>query len=67
MSAALVVILALATTKASSTFILLMAYTLGLGIPFLLVGLFTEQAQRLIKKSPKWIKYLQIIFGILLY
>ena len=40
-SAALGAILALATTSASSAFLLLIAYTLGIGIPFLLVGLFT--------------------------
>src|SRR3990167_4510981 len=44
-SAALGAILALATTSASSAFLLLFAYTLGIGIPFLLVGLFTNQAQ----------------------
>ncbi len=65
-TAALGAILALAATKASSAFILLVSYTLGLGIPFLLVGLFAEQAQKLVKKSGKWIRYLQIFFGILL-
>ncbi len=65
-TAALGAILALAATKASSAFILLMAYTLGLGIPFLLVGLFSTQAQKWIQKGGKWIKPLQIFFGILL-
>ncbi len=37
-SAALGAILALATTQAGSAFFLLFAYTLGIGIPFLLVG-----------------------------
>jgi len=65
-TAALGAILALATTSASSAFLLLMAYTLGLGIPFLIVGLFTDQAQKLINKSGKYLTYVQIIFGILL-
>lgn len=65
-TAALGAILALAATSPTSAFILLMAYTLGLGLPFLIVGLFTEQAQNLINKTGKWIRYLQIVFGILL-
>ncbi|PIN79682.1 cytochrome C biogenesis protein [Candidatus Woesearchaeota archaeon CG10_big_fil_rev_8_21_14_0_10_34_8] len=65
-SAALGAILALAATNPSSGFILLLAYTLGLGIPFLLVGLFTTQAQGIINKAGKWIKYLQLVFGVLL-
>jgi cytochrome c-type biogenesis protein len=65
-SAALGAILALAVTQASSAFLLLFAYTLGLGVPFLLVGLFTNQAQNLIEKAGNWLKYLEYIFGVLL-
>ncbi len=65
-TAALGAILALASTNPTSAFILLMAYTLGLGVPFLIVGLFTEQANRFIKKSGRWIRPVQIIFGVLL-
>ena len=65
-SAALGAILALATTQAGSAFFLLFAYTLGIGIPFLLVGLFTNQAQRLIDKAGKWLTYFQYFFGALL-
>ena len=65
-TAALGAILALAATKASSAFFLLMAYTLGLGIPFLLVGLFTNEAQKFISKSGKWLKYFQKVFGVIL-
>lgn len=65
-SAALGAILALATTQAGSAFFLLVAYTLGIGIPFLLVGLFTNQAQALIDKAGKWLDYLQYVFGALL-
>ncbi len=65
-SAALGAILALAATDASSAFLLLFAYTLGIGIPFLLVGLFTNQAQSLIDKAGKWLKYFEYFFGILL-
>ncbi len=65
-SVALGAILALAATAAGSAFILLLAYTLGLGIPFLLVGFFTTEAQRFIKKSRKWLIYVQYFFGIIL-
>ena len=49
-TAALGAILALAATAPSSAFILLMMYTLGLCLPFLVVGFFTAQAQTLINK-----------------
>ncbi len=65
-SAALGAILALATTQAGSAFLLLVAYTMGIGIPFLLVGLFTNQAQQLISKAGKWLLYFQYFFGFLL-
>lgn len=65
-SAALGAILALSTSSPSSAFILLMAYTLGLGIPFLILGLFAGQAGKLINKTAKWFKYIHITFGILL-
>ncbi len=65
-SAALGAILALATTSASSAFLLLFAYTLGIGIPFLLVGLFTNQAQDLINRLGKKLLYFQYFFGLVL-
>ena len=65
-TAALGAILALATTQMASAFLLLVAYTVGLGVPFLLVGLFTSQAQTLIEKAGKWLQYSQYIFGIIL-
>jgi cytochrome c-type biogenesis protein len=65
-SAALGAILALASVHAGSAFILLIAYTLGIGIPFLLVGLFTNQAQKAIDKAGPWLKYLEYFFGVLL-
>lgn len=65
-SAALGAILALASVHAGSAFLLLMAYTLGVGIPFLLVGLFTNQAQSLINRAGKIMTYLEYLFGVLL-
>ena len=65
-SAALGAILALATTQASSAFILLTAYTLGLGVPFLLVGAFAEKAQNLIQRAGRALVYIQYVFGVIL-
>ena len=65
-SAALGAILALATTQASSAFILLTAYTLGIGVPFLLVGLFAEQSQNLIRRMGRTLIYVQYVFGAIL-
>ena len=59
-------ILTLAVTQPSSAFFLLFAYSLGLGIPFLLVGAFTNKAQHLISKSGKWLSYINYIFGYVL-
>jgi cytochrome c-type biogenesis protein len=65
-SAALGAILALSTSSPSSAFLLLMSYTLGLGIPFLIMGMFAGQASKLINKSVKWFKFVHIFFGIIL-
>lgn len=64
--AALGAILALSASNPSSAFILLMSYTLGLGLPFLILGMFVGQAQKFIAKSVKWLKYLHMIFGFFL-
>ena len=59
-------ILTLAIANPTLSFILLLSYSLGLGIPFLLVGLFSSQALALINKSANVFKYFNIIVGILL-
>lgn len=59
-------ILTLAVTNPGSAFGLLLAYSLGLGIPFLIVGLFTEKAAVFISKTGKWLIYVNYFFGILL-
>ena len=65
-SAILGSILALAITQPGTGFILLMSYALGLGIPFLIVGIFTAQANAFIGKSTTFLKYFNIVVGILL-
>ena len=65
-SAILGAILTLAVTQPGSAFGLLLSYSLGLGIPFLVVGLFTEKAQKFISGSGKWLRYFNYIFGVVL-
>ena len=65
-SAILGSVLALVVTKPTFGFVLLMSYALGLGMPFLIVGLFTTQATKLISKSATALKYFNIVVGILL-
>lgn len=64
--AALGAILGLAASQPGTAFVLLMAYSIGLGVPFLLVGLFTEQASGLIEKHAVKLKYVNFVFGLIL-
>lgn len=59
-------ILTLAVTQPGFALPLMLSYSLGLGLPFLIVGLFTNQAQRLIKKRGKFTFYLNKFFGLVL-
>ena len=59
-------ILTLAITNPGQSFYLLLSYAIGLGIPFLVVGLFSTQALNLIRKNEKFFKYFNIIVGIFL-
>lgn len=59
-------ILTLAVIQPTSAFFLMLSYSLGLGIPFLIVGAFTNRAQKFISKAGKWLKYVNYAFGALL-
>lgn len=59
-------ILVLAASQPGSSFLLLFAYALGLGIPFLVVGAFTTQALTAIRRLGPFLKYFNMIFGIVL-
>ena len=59
-------ILALAATRPGLAFSLLFAYSLGLGVPFLLVGFFAAPAASWIRKyRPAW-HLVDILFGLIL-
>ncbi len=59
-------ILTLAITSPTSAFALLFAYSMGLGMPFLFVGLFTSFSSGLIRKAGPKLKYVNYAFGIIL-
>ncbi|MFB5632847.1 MAG: cytochrome c biogenesis CcdA family protein [Nitrosopumilus sp.] len=56
-------ILTLAATTPSVAFNLLLVYSLGLGIPFILIGVFYSRANRIIRSMSKHLKYYNIILG----
>ena len=59
-------VLTLAVSNPVSAFPLLLSYSLGLGIPFLIVGLFTDRASKYIEKAGPWLKYVNYVFGAIL-
>ena len=56
-------ILTLAATTPSVAFNLLLVYSLGLGIPFILIGVFYSRANRIIRSMSKHLKYYNIVLG----
>jgi len=56
-------ILTLAATTPSVAFNLLLVYSLGLGIPFILMGVFYSRANRIIKIMSRHLKFYNIILG----
>jgi len=56
-------ILTLAATTPSVAFNLLLVYSLGLGIPFILIGVFYSRATRIIRSMSKHLKYYNLLLG----
>ncbi|PIW35829.1 MAG: cytochrome C biogenesis protein, partial [Nitrosopumilales archaeon CG15_BIG_FIL_POST_REV_8_21_14_020_33_23] len=56
-------ILTLAATTPSVAFNLLLVYSLGLGIPFILMGVFYSRANKIIKIMSRHLKFYNIILG----
>jgi len=56
-------ILTLASTTPSVAFNLLLLYSFGLGIPFILMGVFYSRSTRIIRSMSKHLKYYNIILG----
>ena len=56
-------ILTLAATTPSISFSLLLAYSTGLGIPFILMGVFYSKSIKIISSMTKHLKYYNIVLG----
>lgn len=63
---ALGAILGLAAAQPGSAFVLLLAYAIGLGVPFLIVGLFVSRANDFIARHAQKLQVINVIFGVLL-
>ncbi|HXV65856.1 MAG TPA: cytochrome c biogenesis protein CcdA [Nitrosopumilaceae archaeon] len=59
-------ILTLAAATPAASFNLLLAYSLGLGIPFILMGVFFSRATGIIRMMSRHLKYYSIIIGALI-
>ena len=64
--AALGAILGLAASHPGSAFALLLAYALGLGLPFMIVAAFAAPASKIIQRHLAALRWVNIIFGVLL-
>ena len=58
--------LTLAATSPGAAYNSLLAYSLGLGVPFLITGAFFSQSTKIIKKMIKHLKYFNPIMGAIL-
>jgi cytochrome c-type biogenesis protein len=56
-------ILTLAATTPGQAFTLLLAYSLGLGVPFILMGVFFSRMTKIVRALSKHLKYYSIIMG----
>lgn len=63
MGAALGAILGLAVLAPAKTFFLLIAYALGLGVPFLIIGAFAGEIEKYLSRGFSWMQYVNILFG----
>ena len=59
-------ILALAASAPVSAFLLLLTYSLGLGLPFLIVGIFTTEATNFINRFGRASLIINRLFGVIL-
>jgi len=58
--------LTLAATQPGAAYNILLAYSLGLGIPFLITGAFFSQATGIIRRMVKHLKYFNLVMGSML-
>ena len=56
-------IITLATTSPSISFNLLLAYSIGMGIPFVIMGALISKSRKIISKVVNHLKYYTVLFG----
>lgn len=56
-------VLALAASQPAAAYNSLLAYSLGLGIPFIIIGAFFTTLTPVLKRISKWTKYFDIVMG----
>ena len=59
-------IITLAATTPGIAFNLLFAYSVGMGIPFVLMGVLISKSSKIVSKMRKHLKYYTVIFGIVI-
>ncbi|MDD9809683.1 MAG: cytochrome C biogenesis protein [Thaumarchaeota archaeon] len=59
-------ILTLAATTPSASFSLLLAYSLGLGVPFLLMGAFFSRATPIVRAMSRHLRYYSVALGAMI-
>jgi len=59
-------ILTMASMSPSTAFNLLLAYSIGIGVPFMIMGIFITRANNFVRKISKHLKYYTIILGSLI-
>ena len=59
-------ILTLAAITPGDAFNLLLAYSIGIGVPFIIMGIFITQANSFVKKISRHLKYYTVILGSLI-
>ena len=59
-------IITLAATTPGIAFNLLLAYSIGMGIPFIIMGAVISKSSKMISKVGKHLKYYTVIFGIVI-
>ena len=59
-------ILTLATITPGMAFNLLFSYSIGIGIPFLIIGIFITRATSFVRKIRNYLKYYTVILGSLI-
>ncbi len=56
----------MASMSPGTAFNLLLAYSIGIGVPFMIMGIFITRANNFVRKISKHLKYYTVILGSLI-